>query len=95
MASTVDIVALLICYDIAVLSLVMTACSGLSRRICSVDSVSFVYMVTGEFPYAWPSDLFRSTLCRCSILRCIMISLTGRWLTLLCLNADKGKSLMD
>ena len=22
-------------------------------------------MVTGEFPYAWPSNLFRSTLCRC------------------------------
>ena len=67
----------------------------LLARDCPVDSVSFVYMVTGEFPYAWPSDLFRSTLCRCCILICVMISLTGRYLTLLCLNADKGKSLMD
>lgn len=50
----------------------------LLARDCPVDSVSFVYMVTGEFPYAWPPDLFRSTLCRCSIQICIMISLTGR-----------------
>ena len=27
--------------------------------------VPIVYMVTGEFPYAWPLDLFHSTLCHC------------------------------
>ena len=67
-----------LCYVVDILSLVMTDWSGLSRRICFVDSVSFVYMVTGEFPYAWPSDLFRSTLCRWCILLYAMISLTGR-----------------
>ena len=59
------LIVLLIYYAIDILSLVMTAWSGLSCRIYSVDSVSFVYMVTREFPYAWLSDLFRLILYRC------------------------------
>ena len=46
-----------------VLSLVMNDCWDL----LPVGFVPFMYMVTGEFPYAWPSNLFRSTLCRIRI----------------------------
>ena len=55
MASTVDIVALLICYDIAVLSLVMTACLGLSRRLCVVCVYGYgrvsICMAAGSVPF--------------------------------------------
>ena len=42
-----------LCYAVDILSLVMTDWSGLSRRICPFNSVSYTYMITGEFHMCW------------------------------------------
>ena len=53
-ASPVDIIGIVGCYDIIALSLVMTACWDLSP----VGMAPFMYMVTGESPYTWLLGFF-------------------------------------
>ena len=49
------LIVLLICYTIDVLSLVMTACSGLSRRLCVVCVYGYgrvsICMAVGSVPF--------------------------------------------
>ena len=51
MASPVDIIGIVGCYDIVILSLVMTAYWDVPLWYGTL-----MYMVTGEFPYAWIWD---------------------------------------
>ena len=55
MASTVDIVVLLIVYAITVLSLDMTDCLGLSHRLCVVCVYGYgrvsICMAVGSVPF--------------------------------------------